>query len=39
MNDYGKDPFLALGLYAVLMNDFGLEIFGTVHKRYNNIKL
>jgi hypothetical protein len=39
MKDYGEDPFLALVLYAVIMEELGYEIFGKVHKAYNSITL
>ena len=39
MKDYGADPFLALVLYAVIMEELGYEVFGQVHKAYNSITL
>ena len=39
MKDYGADPFLALVLYAVIMEELGYEVFGQVHKAFNSITL
>lgn len=39
LKDYGQDPFLALVLFACLMEEFGYDIFSQVHKRYNNLTL
>ena len=39
MKDYGADPFLALVLYAVIMEELGYEVFGEAHKAYSSITL
>ena len=39
MEIYNNDPHLGLVLYAVLIDEFGFEIFSTLHKNYDKLDI
>lgn len=37
--NYNNDPNLGLYLYAILIDQFGFEIFSTLHKNYDKLNV